>query len=427
MLFNSQRNRRAALLLIIATQFAFAVPQSRARIRFDPAEGPMTDPVAITVTGLRPGARVVVTATMELVGNWRSHAMFVADHRGEVRLDRQQPVEGTYAGIDPMGLLWAMEPDATVAGKTPSGPPDVHATISTLFRVEQDGMTVASGSLRRWFVKQGVRITDIQERGLVGELFEPAGGGRHPAVLVLGGSEGGFDSYAAAAFANHGYVAFALAYFRVPMLPSELVNIPLEYFLSATDWLRTRPSVEPERIAVYGKSRGAEAALLLPSVSPLYRVAIAVAPSNVAWAGVGTQNAGMSAWTYQGEPVRYVPNSTTAEKLREAGPSASEAIPIERSRAAILLISGLDDAVWPKGAATVMGDLIVERLAQHKHPFPYVHLSYPEAGHSFGMFYFPGPIVAGGGGSAEGNAKAGRDSTPKLFAFLRRNLDIARP
>jgi len=244
-------------------------------------------------------------------------------------------------------------------------------------------------------------------------------------VLVLGGSEGGTNPYVAAAFANKGYVAFALAYFRVDPLPRELVNIPLEYFISATEWLSARSSVDPNRIAVYGKSRGAEAALLLPSLSSLYRVAIIGAPSSVTWAGVGSHNAGRPAWTYRDEPIRYVLNSTTAAMLREAGPSIPEAIPIERSRAAVLLISGRDDAIWPKGAVTVMGDLIVERLARHKHPYAYQHLSYADAGHSFGMFYFPGPIIASGGGTPAGNANAGVDSTLKLWAFLKRNLENA--
>jgi dienelactone hydrolase len=362
---------------------------------------------------------------MELVGKWRSHATFVADRRGDIQLDRQSPVEGMYSGIDPMGLFWAMEAETATSDAKPVGSPDVREPVFTVFRVEQDGITVATATYRRWFAQPGIRITDIQERGMAGKLFEPALRGRRAAVLVLGGSEGGTDPYMAAAFANKGYVAYALAYFRVPSLPRELVEIPLEYFLSATEWLSNQPSVDPNRIAVYGKSRGAEAALLLPSVSPLYRVAIIAAPSSVTWAGVGPHNAGRPAWTYHGEPVRYVPNSTTAAMLHEAGTNIPEAIPIERSRAAVLLVSGQEDAVWPKGAVSVMSDLIVERLAQHKHPYAYEHLSYPNAGHSFGLAYLPGPIVASGGGTPAGNAKAGADLAPKVWAFLQKHLDGA--
>jgi dienelactone hydrolase len=362
---------------------------------------------------------------MELAGFWLSQATFIADARGEVRLDLQEPVGGAYNGIDAMGLLWAMESDPLPAGTRSGEAPDVRAPVLTTFQVEQDGATVATATYRRWFSPPDIRITEIREQGMVGQLFEPARRGRRPAVLVLGGSEGGADPYVAAAFASKGYVALALAYFRVPGLPKELVNIPLEYFLSATEWLRAHPSVDPERIAVYGKSRGAEAALLLASLCPLYRVAIIGAPSSVTWAGVGPHNAGKPAWTYIGEPVRYVPNSTTAAALRAAGTNLPESIPIQRSIASVLLSSGEADSVWPKGAVTVMGNLIIERLSEYKHPYPYEHLSYADAGHSFGMFYLPGPIIASGGGSAAGNARAGADYGAKLWAFLRQNLDSA--
>ncbi len=405
-------------------QLAFAPSVStQPTIRFTPAEGLMTDVVTIRISGLRPDAQVVVSATMQLAGSWRSHATFIADRRGEVRLDRHRPIEGTYTGIDPMGLWWAMEPEPPAPGAAPPGPPDIREPVVTTFRVELDGTTIATGTYRRWLAKPNVRITDVRDGGLVGQLFEPAGRGPYPAVLVLGGSEGGMDQYAAAGFASRGYVALALAYFRAESLSKELVNIPLEYFLNATDWLQRQRSVDPQRLAIFGKSRGSEAALLLASIATHYRVVIANAPSSVSGAGVGKHNADKPAWTYRGEPIPFAPNDTTVAALRAGIDTAHGSIPIERSHAAVFLVSGGEDRVSRPGASTLMGDLLIDRLKQSKHPYPYEHLSYANAGHSFGMFFLPGPIVAGGGGSPEGNARAGADSTPKLFSFLRQNLD----
>jgi hypothetical protein len=73
-----------------------------------------------------------------------------------------------------------------------------------------------------------------------------------------------------------------------------------------------------------------------------------------------------------------------------------------------------------------MGDLLLDRLRRSNHPHPYVHLSYHDAGHTFGMLYLPGPIVASGGGTAEANATAVADSTARLFAFLEQNLRNVR-
>jgi hypothetical protein len=59
---------------------------------------------------------------------------------------------------------------------------------------------------------------------------------------------------------------------------------------------------------------------------------------------------------------------------------AGGSIPIEQSRAAVFLTSGSADTISRPGAAILMGDLLIERLRRSKHPYPNVHLSYPEAG-----------------------------------------------
>ncbi len=100
---------------------------------------------------------------------------------------------------------------------------------------------------------------------LVGELHLPAGAGRAPALLILGGSEGGHGPafHFAAAFAKRGFASLGLAYFGDPGLPATLENVPLEYFAKAIDWLSAQPGVDPARIGVFGGSKGAEAALLI--------------------------------------------------------------------------------------------------------------------------------------------------------------------
>jgi dienelactone hydrolase len=293
-------------------------------------------------------------------------------------------------------------------------------------RVERDGRSIADGTYKRWFAAPAVRIRDVREDGLVGQLFEPAGRGPHPAILVLGGSDGGINALAAAAFASRGYAAFALAYFRIESLPRELVNIPMEYFVKGTEWLQRQRSVDPGRLGVYGKSRGSEAALLLSTLVPQYRVVIGAAPSSVSGAGVGPQHATRPAWTYGGSPVPFAPNDLTVAALRAGVDVAGGSIPIERSQAAVILISGDADAISRPGASTLMGDLLLDRLRRSNHPHPYVHLSYHDAGHTFGMLYLPGPIVASGGGTAEANATAVADSTARLFAFLEQNLRNVR-
>ena len=62
--------------------------------------------------------------------------------------------------------------------------------------------------------------------GFYGDFFVPPpvpAGKRYPAVLIIGGSQGGLSSVIlAAALASHGYPALAIAYFDAPGLPASL-------------------------------------------------------------------------------------------------------------------------------------------------------------------------------------------------------------
>ena len=108
----------------------------------------------------------------------------------------------------------------------------------------------------------------VEEEGLVGTLFHPVTPGPHPAVIVLGGSDGGLREGGAEALAREGFAALALAYFGVDPLSPELIEIPLEYFAGAIAWLKSQPVIDPNKIATVGGSKGSEPALLLGATYP---------------------------------------------------------------------------------------------------------------------------------------------------------------
>lgn len=87
---------------------------------------------------------------------------------------------------------------------------------------------------------QEVESVDVSIAGLVARLHRPAGGGPHPAVLLLGGSGGGigWQDETAALLAERGFVALALAYFGMEGLPAELERIPVEYVEHGLTFLR---------------------------------------------------------------------------------------------------------------------------------------------------------------------------------------------
>ena len=288
----------------------------------------------------------------------------------------------------------------------------------------------------------GVTRIDVRDKGLYGELYLPAHDKPLPAIILLGGSEGGLDiiSGMAVGFAKLGYATLALAYWAEEGLPESLELVPLEYFDSAVDWLKARPDVDRRAIGAIGWSRGSEAVLLLGARNHDVRAVVAVSPSGVVWRGLDSANPaeGQSAWTAVGRPLAYLtpsaedyrPNAPMrpifSKVLSQADSHPEVAIPVERINGPVLLISGRDDNLWP---STDMADRVIARLKKAKFRHDATHLAYDGAGHAVfvgapdgpmaGALRTPNPML---GGSPEANAKAWTDDWPKVVAFYDKAL-----
>ena len=127
---------------------------------------------------------------------------------------------------------------------------------------------------------------------------------------------GGYALDAAGALAAHGFVTFALAYYAVPGLPDDLMEIPLEYLETGINWLANLPDVKG--VAVMGRSKGGELALLLGSLFDSIRAIVAYVPSSQThcW---GEPDARKSCWTYKGKPFPYVPMDGSRNPPMENG------------------------------------------------------------------------------------------------------------
>ncbi|MCL0029938.1 dienelactone hydrolase family protein [Dehalococcoidia bacterium] len=305
----------------------------------------------------------------------------------------------------------------------------------------------------------GVSVTEIRDNGLVASFCLPGTTGKHPGVIVLGGSEGGKDAAIPTAklLAEQGYAALVLAYFGVEQLPQKLEEIPLEYFKQAIDWMASNPSVESRRIGLIGTSRGGEAALLVSATYPEISAVVAYVPSDVVFQGINyswsRERSLKSAWTLHGQPLPFVPFvysfrlmwrhgfllASYLGGLQDQEAVERAIIPVERINGPILLISGKEDRVSP---STMACNRIVERLSQHNFPFPFEHLSYEDAGHippctmevlmeerrtrrrgfrlSFKNLF--SLLFIRAGGTKTGNAFAIDDAWAKTCAFLEQHL-----
>lgn len=298
-------------------------------------------------------------------------------------------------------------------------------------------LVLAGGAVLIW--KPWVPPVEVTDPGATGRrvaiagrpanYFAQASAGLHPAILILGGSEGALGSATtsmALALQAKGFAVVHLSYFRAPGQSKALVRIPLEGFDAALNWLGHQPGVDANRLAIIGGSKGAEAALLIASRHPELKAVVAGMPSSVVWPGFAWEMTRVkgSSWTTAGQDVPALPfgegsfregmGSVYVNGLKALPAHADAAIAIERTMAPVLLVCGEADSVWP---SCPMARQLAARDQRVR------VLAYQDAGH--GVFGVPlsadDPKLARLGtlgGTPAGNNAARSDSWPKVLAFL---------
>ncbi len=246
----------------------------------------------------------------------------------------------------------------------------------------------------------GLDRREVREDGLVGTFYHNAASKGQPPILLFGGSSGGnfFDKYQnyPEDLVTSGYAVLTLAYFDFEGkhgLPNKLRQIPLEYFKRAMDWLEKQPQIRKGEIAVVGNSRGGEAALLLATLYPEISTVVAIVPgAYVGGAYNNKQVVSGSAWTLNGQEIPYVDYQRAIANyspwwkiIYDQNEVEPYAIPVEKMSAAVLLLSGTKDQIWP---STEMSRRIIQRLKKNSYSFPYTHISY-DTGHNIRVESWP--------------------------------------
>ena len=310
-------------------------------------EGPF-DPLSIRIVGLDPGAPVTLAATTTV--DWtvhRSASSFEADAEGVVDLGRDVPTDGAWSTPDPMAPFWSLESrgglvwwdhfdaEHTVELAVLDGAVDVDAIAGAA--------ELASASIVRGAAEASTVVETVDDAGLPavfavpGDLDERA---PRPAVLVMGGSEGGIRTArtAAAQLARLGYPALAVSLFGSPGQSDALAEVPIDGLIDAIEWLRAQPGVDSDRVTTFGVSRGGELALWLAAEHPaLVSGAIQAAGAGELWSGY--PDVSRSGWTFGGAPLPFT--------NRFDDPDPASIIDVTAIDGPVVLACGTADPVWP--------------------------------------------------------------------------------
>jgi dienelactone hydrolase len=236
-------------------------------------------------------------------------------------------------------------------------------------------------------------VTSISYKNLVAKLYLPKSKGKVPVVIAFGGSDGGmnFGDANGKMIAPHGVAVLALAYFKEAGLPATLDHIPLEYFVSAIDFVETIPALDAKKIGLVSGSRGSEAAFLLATMDTRIKSLVVTTPSKVAWYGATTMQ---SAWTFKGKdiPALSLGLDDKAPQVRRFEVALNNETNVKNSIFAFekingptLLISAENDEIWP---SFQMSKDIESYLSGRHFKHTLVHRSYP-TGHGFSQASAP--------------------------------------
>lgn len=427
-----------------------------------PTDALIDVPRRIAADGLLPGEEVTLTSrTLRGPGVvWTAQVRLRADAQGTVDLQRDAPLDGSYSGVEAMGLLWSQAPERAGAPREVFAA-ELAAPLHTELWLQRADGSRWQADLVQQLAGPGVTRREVRDQGLAGTLFLPAGPGPHPAVMVLNGSGGGINEPRAALYASHGYAAFALGYFKAPGRSDYISDTHLEYFETALHWLHDEVKPLGGFVALSGQSRGGELVLLLGSLFPeLVSAVIGYVPGAVVHSAQnacnpanGPDSRNGPAWIFRGQPLPHLwqDNRTATWAPWDEGPEPRRhthalmtalqdpeaveraRIRVERIRGPVLLLSASDDGSWP---SSLYGRMVAEHLAAHQHPYPVQHLDYAGAGHSIvfptvptTQLVYAHPVsgrLSTTGGTPAINAHADQDSWAGVRAFLQQATEHLR-
>lgn len=333
--------------------------------------------------------------TLDSKVKWRSSAVFLTDSKGQIDLSKTPALKGSYTGINAMGLFETAQPERKRKRKSQT-PVFKDLSLNDRFYCKitafKDNTAIGCCSFQRYYLPKTLRFKNIYLNKAKARLFYGKEWRNRPAIIVLSGSEGGLEKAQniAQLLASRGFVTMSLAYFGLDGLPADLCRIPLESIEEALAFLKSSSLVDSQRIGIYGRSKGAELALLAASYFQEIKAIVANAPTDCVYEGLkGKWNAGCSSWTYREKEIPY----TKFQLLNFAAERFFHKKLLKKNTASLfsmadisapcLFIAALEDEIWDAyGAVT---NIMKQLKDNTKHDF----LITPHLGHMNTVSYQP--------------------------------------
>lgn len=129
------------------------------------------------VAGLRSKQLVTMKArsTDDKGVLFHSSATFRADGNGEIDLERDSPLRGSYTGVDRMGLFWSLKAEILHTRFHKSDARKPHFVKFSVHEEDGPGGTLAEVTNERHIMAEGVTRVPVKQGNIRGVLFTPPG------------------------------------------------------------------------------------------------------------------------------------------------------------------------------------------------------------------------------------------------------------
>ncbi|XP_029381467.1 acyl-coenzyme A thioesterase 2, mitochondrial-like isoform X2 [Echeneis naucrates] len=367
---------------------------SQVRLRLLPRSSCLFDePVRLKVSGLRSRQLVALTArsTDQKGVEFSSRASYRADGSGEVHLDRDPSLGGSYAGVEPMGLLWSMRPDSSHRKLVIRNSLHPHVVKFSVHEQDGDGRLLAEAANERLLIGDGVVRRPVRGEHFQGVLFTPPGPGPFPAVLDLYVLGGGLSERRASLLATRGFVVLSLVVFGYEDLPKVITEVHLDYYQEAMQFLQKQDKVGSKGVGVLSLSKTGDVALSMASYLPGVEAVVSIngccSNTNLPLYYKKKQILPPLMVDFSKmiltESGAYMPKNALHNPLAEENEACL--IPIERAKAHFLFVAAEDDLNWDSKAYM---EEMVRRMKSHRRT-NFESVLYPRAGHFLEPPYEP--------------------------------------
>ncbi|XP_071476479.1 bile acid-CoA:amino acid N-acyltransferase-like [Diadema antillarum] len=237
-----------------------------------PQSGLSDELLDIRVSGLEPGQEVTLQAhvTSECGRyHFESSAKYVADRSGQVAVQNDPSIGGSYTGVEPHGLLWSM-----VATDTSKWPRLIKKNIQKPFVyhfqvVDVAGRLLGETSAERWSLADYVDRIPLTHGKAEGCLYLPQQKGDSTLMPVLIDIRGGVPYLIEdrpSLLASHGFATISVDYYRkmrggVDITTGITTYFDMQIILDVIDFIWKHPRLDINRVGIVSACLGSYLAM----------------------------------------------------------------------------------------------------------------------------------------------------------------------